>query len=107
MLPRKNGVMQGLILDHIWPYDFRQSFRAWYIWRLFDIRSKSKMMGHDSIAITIDGYGHLLPSSLESLLASFDKKPEQPVAEQRDHNCHRAVPASDGIIRLGNGDSPG
>lgn len=48
-------------------HDFRHSYAAYLISKGIDIYTVSKMLGHTSISITADVYGHLYPSARKTV----------------------------------------
>lgn len=97
----------GAMLEHVWPracansppnaglnppprfHDLRNTCVALLVQQGAHARAIMEHLGHSSITVTMDTYGHVFPSTLEELAASLDDTyratTDQP---QRDAEVH-------------------
>ncbi len=51
------------------------------------IQASAPYLGHSSISVTMDRYGHLFPSDMEALAAALDEVRREALANQMRTNC--------------------
>jgi hypothetical protein len=54
-----------------------------------------EQMGHSSIQVTVDIYGHLIPGANVSFVDRLDEKSEEKAGEGQQQNATQAQPASE------------
>jgi integrase len=59
-------------LDYITPHELRHTFASLAIAAGVNAKTLSTLMGHSSITVTLDRYGHLMPGSYDDFVSRMD-----------------------------------
>jgi integrase len=62
----------GLEGTNITPHSLRHTYACWLMSEGVNIRFIQQQLGHSTIAVTMDNYGHLVPGVAEEVTDSFD-----------------------------------
>jgi integrase len=73
-------------------HDLRHTFGSLLIQSGASIVYVKEQMGHSSIQVTVDIYGHLIPGANVSFVDSLDRAPEEPEKTTQQQNATQAQP---------------
>jgi integrase len=76
-------------------HDLRHTFGSLLIQSGASIVYVKEQMGHSSIQVTVDIYGHLIPGATVSFVDRLDEKSEEKTGEGQQQNATQAQPASE------------
>jgi integrase len=76
-------------------HDLRHTFGSLLIQSGASIVYVKEQMGHSSIQVTVDIYGHLIPGANVSFVDRLDEKNEEKTGEGQQQNATQAQPASE------------
>jgi integrase len=76
-------------------HDLRHTFGSLLIQSGASIVYVKEQMGHSSIQVTVDIYGHLIPGANVSFVDRLDEKSEEKTGEGQQQNATQAQPASE------------
>jgi hypothetical protein len=76
-------------------HDLRHTFGSLLIQSGASIVYVKEQMGHSSIQVTVDIYGHLIPGANVSFVDRLDDKSEEKAGERQQQNATQAQPASE------------
>ncbi len=76
-------------------HDLRHTFGSLLIQSGASIVYVKEQMGHSSIQVTVDIYGHLIPGANVSFVDRLDEKSEEKAGEGQQQNATQAQPASE------------
>jgi len=77
-------------------HDLRHTFGSLLIQNGASIVYVKEQMGHSSIQVTVDIYGHLIPGANVSFVDSLDRLPEEPGKTTPQQNATQAQPPENG-----------
>ncbi len=77
-------------------HDLRHTFGSLLIQNGASIVYVKEQMGHSSIQVTVDIYGHLIPGANVSFVDSLDQLPEEPGKTTPQQNATQAQPPENG-----------
>lgn len=59
-------------------HDLRHTFAAYLVEGNVHPKAMQRLLGHSSIRVTLDTYGHLLPEALDDAMEAFDRAVAEP-----------------------------
>jgi integrase len=77
-------------------HDLRHTFGSLLIQNGASIVYVKEQLGHSSIQVTVDIYGHLIPGANVSFVDSLDRIPEEPIKTTLQQNATQAQQAENG-----------
>jgi integrase len=75
-------------------HDLRHTFGSLLLQKGASIVYVKEQMGHSSIQVTVDTYGHLVPSADIAFVDRLDTKPKKKLPKRKRQNATQAQPAS-------------
>jgi Phage integrase family len=77
-------------LERVTMHSARHSYASLMILARVPITALSRFMGHTSITVTVDRYGHLYPSERQAAVGAFDALMSGGLADKSPDRAHRA-----------------
>jgi hypothetical protein len=81
-------------------HDLRHTFGSLLIQNGASIVYVKEQMGHSSIQVTVDIYGHLIPGANVSFVDSLDRVPEETEKTTPQQNATQAQPAENRVADI-------
>jgi integrase len=81
-------------LRHVRIHDLRHTFASLLLQQGESIVYVKEQLGHASIQVTVDTYGHLIPGANRIAMDGLDDAPTQPDATPRNHDHRSRVMAN-------------